>query len=569
MPEVPDPTLPTYGSITIDFTKPIVDEDYPRVIDLSNCNIREDALNEYGSVELNGRDLILKSLDRNNYTIYAGGPEKYYAPYLYESNSLGGFDAHIYLSDISQGNHNVKIYFYGDSKFDFLYRINYYPVVELTLPMYIKSTYAISAANLTTYSGSGYVVVLTNDSNPVANENVRIVVNGEARVVKTDSNGHASIYLPAGEYDLTSSYGDVITNSHVTVKSTISTSNAVGEYLNSKVNATFLNTDGKALASRQVTFKVGDKTYVATTNSNGVATADIPLGVGTYIVTAVNPVNNEEKQFSLEILKASSQISLSSAKSNGMVTLTATLTPANAAGKVAFNISGQNKQVVIKNGKATLILNDFEAGNYEATANYIGDDDFNPSASNTVDFTVEEAYPTLTAYDLTKTYGGDDKFVVNLVDGKGNAIANVNVNVAIDNQITPIKTDSNGQATMPISFKPGEYTAIVTYENSQDTAKITVKKATPKITANAKTFKKSVKTKKYTVTLKNNKKLITGATVKITVNKKTYTAKTKKGVATFKLTKLTKKGKYTATVKYTGSKYYNAAKSVKVKITVK
>ena len=57
--------------------------------------------------------------------------------------------------------------------------------------------------------------------------------------------------------------------------------------------------------------------------------------------------------------------------------------------------------------------------------------------------------------------------------------------------------------------------------------------------------------------------------VTIKVNKKTYTAKTNaKGVATFKLTKLTKKGKYTANVKYAGSKYYNA-KSVNVKITIK
>ena len=57
--------------------------------------------------------------------------------------------------------------------------------------------------------------------------------------------------------------------------------------------------------------------------------------------------------------------------------------------------------------------------------------------------------------------------------------------------------------------------------------------------------------------------------VTIKVNKKIYTAKTNsKGVATFKITKLTKKGKYAATVKYAGSKYYNT-KSVKVKITVK
>ena len=57
--------------------------------------------------------------------------------------------------------------------------------------------------------------------------------------------------------------------------------------------------------------------------------------------------------------------------------------------------------------------------------------------------------------------------------------------------------------------------------------------------------------------------------VTVKVNKKTYTAKTNsKGQATFKLTKLTKKGTFTATVKYAGNSYYKAV-SKNVKITVK
>ena len=59
--------------------------------------------------------------------------------------------------------------------------------------------------------------------------------------------------------------------------------------------------------------------------------------------------------------------------------------------------------------------------------------------------------------------------------------------------------------------------------------------------------------------------------VKLTlkVGKKTYKATTNsKGKATFKITKLTKKGKYTAKVKFAGNKYYKAL-SKKAKITVK
>ena len=83
-------------------------------------------------------------------------------------------------------------------------------------------------------------------------------------------------------------------------------------------------------------------------------------------------------------------------------------------------------------------------------------------------------------------------------------------------------------------------------------------------------FKRTVKTKKYSITLKTNKnKVMNGIKVTLKVNKKTYSAKTnKKGVATFKITKLAKKGKYAATVKFKGNKYYTA-KTAKPKITVK
>ncbi|WP_295620984.1 hypothetical protein [uncultured Methanobrevibacter sp.] len=123
---------------------------------------------------------------------------------------------------------------------------------------------------------------------------------------------------------------------------------------------------------------------------------------------------------------------------------------------------------------------------------------------------------------------------------------------------------------------PKTYTATVTYAGNtiynkiSKSVKVTVKKATPKLIAKAKTFKVKTKTKNYAVTFKTNQnKVFKNAKLTLKVNGKTYSAKTNsKGVATFKITKLTKKGSFKAVVAFAGSKYFNKL-SKAVKITVK
>ena len=129
---------------------------------------------------------------------------------------------------------------------------------------------------------------------------------------------------------------------------------------------------------------------------------------------------------------------------------------------------------------------------------------------------------------------------------------------------------------LPKNILPDEYNIIVEYSGDTNfydanaNGKLIVKKATPKLTAKAKAFKLKNKTKKYKVTLKDNKgNALKNKKVTLKVNGKTYTAKTNsKGVATFKLSKLTKKGTFTAVVTYEGNKYYKKV-TKKPKITVK
>ena len=138
-------------------------------------------------------------------------------------------------------------------------------------------------------------------------------------------------------------------------------------------------------------------------------------------------------------------------------------------------------------------------------------------------------------------------------------------------------TNENGQIKIPVQkLTPKTYVAKISYGGDNNHVEsdsygvVVVKKITSKLTANAKAFKVKTKTKKYNVILKTNKnKAMKNKKVYLKVNGKTYAAKTNsKGKATFKITKLTKKGKFTAVVTYKGSAYYNKT-TKKVKITTR
>jgi hypothetical protein len=178
---------------------------------------------------------------------------------------------------------------------------------------------------------------------------------------------------------------------------------------------------------------------------------------------------------------------------------------------------------------------------------------------------------TANTTDITKVYSGSTTFKATILDSNKTVDAGKDVIFTINNENYIKRTDANGTAALKINLAAGEYYIFTEY-NNEILAKnlITIKKATSKIAASAKTFKVKAKTKKYVVTLKTDKgKAIKKAKVTLKLKGKTYTAKTNSnGKATFKITKLTKTGKHSATVKFAGNGYYKSA-SKTVKITVK
>ena len=219
-------------------------------------------------------------------------------------------------------------------------------------------------------------------------------------------------------------------------------------------------------------------------------------------------------------------------------------------------------------------ISGLNAGTYTLTVTTIADDNYNQVTKNAT-VTVNKLKTQITVSAITATYNINKNLLITLKDSNGNALAGAKVTVDLNGAKT-YTTDKNGHVIVSTKgLAPKAYNAKVTFDGnakylkSTMNVKVTVKKATPKLTAKNKKFKKSKKVKKYFVTLKSN---VGKAMQKIKVTlkikgKKKITAKTNsKGKATFKIKKLTKKGTYKATVTFKGDKCYN---KVSKKVTIK
>jgi len=235
----------------------------------------------------------------------------------------------------------------------------------------------------------------------------------------------------------------------------------------------------------------------------------------------------------------------------------------------------------VVNGVATLQIPNLNAGSYDADIAYAANDSSYNNYSEFYALVINKQNLVITAKDAAYiiNYGG--KYSITLKDLNGTAIAGEKVTFTLNGKaVGSAVTNANGVATISLtakalkSAKEGKKNMVIKLASNNyaasKTVKITINKEKIKIAAKNKKFKKSKKTKKYTITLKNSKgKGVKKVKVTLKVKGKTYKAKTNaKGKATFKIKKLTKKGKHIATIKFKGDAYYIKS-SKKVKITIK
>ncbi|WP_165814075.1 PKD domain-containing protein [Methanobrevibacter thaueri] len=287
---------------------------------------------------------------------------------------------------------------------------------------------------------------------------------------------------------------------------------------------TLKDSDGNAISGANVNYTINDgKTLSNVTDANGKFTINDLTGLINIVANytgnkTYNPTNNAKSfDFKLNtgmiIANESKVITITLKDENGKAVVGANVNYTVNGGETLSNVTDAN-------GKFT--ISDLPDEYIEIKFNYPGDDTYNANVTSmNFNFTVPQKENTT------------------------------------NNTSNATNTTGNGGSTNT---------------NTQTTTTTTAKtvKVASKIVAKKKTFKVKTKTKKYKITLKTKSgKAIKKVKVTLKVKGKTYKAKTNaKGVATFKITKLNKKGKYTAKIKFAGNKSYKAT-SKKIKLTVK
>ena len=260
-----------------------------------------------------------------------------------------------------------------------------------------------------------------------------------------------------------------------------------------------------------------------------------------------------------------------------------------ANANVTFNIDNETYNTTSDNSGLVMIQS---ASNKTVTISYSGDDEYIPA---NITITLKDIIPTKTdaqfnivPRQIIKIYavdysagerGNDIEF--RLTDAEGNPIAGAEVTLLFKTSVYNRTTDEDGYVFIGISTsKSGKSLGVLSFLGDEKHNAVVVpftfnvQKKTITIKAQKKTFKAKTKTKKFTVTLKTkvfnskDKKvyLKKGKMVTLKINGKTFKAKTNaQGKATFKIKKLTKKGKYTAKIIFNGdSTYKSASKNVKI-----
>ena len=361
--------------------------------------------------------------------------------------------SHVFnIENLEPGDYEITVYYSGDDKYDPL-------TVNTTFT--VNSTIKLTAEDLVLYyhNGSVFEVLVTNKGEAVADANVTFTVNGVNYTRVTDENGIASITinLNSGNYEIITSYGNQTIKNNVTVLSTIKSDNLIKYFHNdSQFHTQILDGEGNPIENVTVTYNINGVFYNRTTDENGIATLNINLNPGKYIITINNTLNGEETSNNVTVLptiKVENLTKYYRNESQFLITVVDNQGNLLANQSVSININGVfYTRTTNEEGIATLNIN-LNPGVYIATAE-------DPNNGLMMSSTVV-VISTVNVDNLVKYYGNSSSLEIAVVNSHGNPLAGQDVSININGVFYNRTTNAEGIAILNINLNPGEYIATV------------------------------------------------------------------------------------------------------------
>ena len=314
--------------------------------------------------------------------------------------------------------------------------------------------------NITTTGNNSIVLTTNDDVNVVGNYLVADELTGDASVSYVPGNATVKDNVPAmKKVNVTASDVEAVYGENV------------------KVNATVTDYEGNPVSDIPVSLTVGNKTYTAKTDKNGIASFDLgKLDAGNYTLE----YSIDEDGYSKESVDADASINQTDADiaidinkpvkgEDLIVNVTA---PADAKGNITVSVNGKDYTVPIKDGKATISIPNLGDGNYTVDVKYSGDNNYEP-VEKSLNATVEKAI-IVSAPDVTKYFKGSERFVVTVTDNKGTYLSNKTVVILINGVTYTKTTNVNGTTSIALGLNSGVYNVTVTVDNETSNAVVTI-----------------------------------------------------------------------------------------------
>ena len=384
------------------------------------------------------------------------------------SNSSVAYVLYGKIIAIAKGTATITVYFEGNHKYAAAENKTIIVNVELndasvsvdndTLNLKVDETYAINATTEPDFL-KDFVLNYTSSDESVAtvDENGTVTAIGE---------GTAIITLTVGDGTTFAINSTNVTVTVVKVPTEITANTTENLFVDDEANITYNLTPEDA--EGDVRFMSNDTNVAYVDAETGIIVAH---GEGTATITVsffgTDKYAPSNTTVTVTVSKIPYEPNITQNETNVTVEI-----PEEATGNVTLLIGNETIVAPINDGIATFDLSDVDAGDYNATVIYGGDDKY---AGFEIEYPIiiEQRY-IITAEDVIKYYGGSERFEVILTDNKGNPVAGATVSISINGQNYTRTTDENGRTSMALNLNSGEYTAVVSYQKVSVNATVTV-----------------------------------------------------------------------------------------------